>query len=187
MARSRTRRKSRNRHKISSDDVKALERNINHVVEYVNTWQKNELLKLTTENSTKVPVCVRLSNNSYLVGQHAVKYQNNLWKVYDIPCEREYEFGRRASAFIYSLSVQIGRRELAQAILSEEQSVLLYEDQVQRFQYSKNRALNRKDYWNYDYFNSLYTNSQCKLEAAKKRLEKSFNLAKYFKIWKETP
>lgn len=183
MAKSSTRKKSKNKSEITPEHVAQAQQGIEQAIKYINDWKRRELLTMVTTPSKEIPVCVPIKKDTYLIGRMGLKRNGTKWTVIDSIDSAEYQFTKRSTATIYSLCNQTGRMKLAQKILQNESAVIKIAEDVETFKFRKETALRKQDYWRFDHFYIMENSAAYKLEAAKNQLEKSLQLAKYFKIW----
>jgi hypothetical protein len=183
MAKSSTRKKSKNKPQITSEQIAQAELGVEQAIKYINDWKKKELFSLATTPSKDLPICIPIKKDAYLIGRHGLKRHGDKWVIIDSADSVEYLFIRRSTAIIYSLCTQTGRQKLAHKILQHESSVIKITDDVETFKFRKETARRKHDYWRVDHFDIMENCATYKLEAAKNQLEKSLQLAKYFKIW----
>lgn len=184
MAKSLTKRKQR----VKADPATTANVNqaIDAAVDYVKTWKRKELISLATNPPTNaLPVCIPVKKDAYVIGRHGLKKDNSVWTLHTQDFRESYEFVYRSSAVVYSICSQTGRRKLAQEILTSNQEILRLQTRLTEFQYlfDKARRKKDKDYWRLDYYTIMIESAEFAVIDAKNELEKSINLAKYFKIW----
>lgn len=180
MARSYSKRKSKTK-KPPTDVVDLVKTQINNTVEYVRQWQKKELSKLAYNNNN--PICVSVGNNKYIVGRFGIAAHNGIWFSVDTRNDNEHHFAFKTSAVLHALCDLKGMTKLSYEIRKYDNEVLKISNDIHIYQHRMNTALKAGDYWRVDYFTTLRDTAQYKLEESKKRLQKSIDLAKYFKIW----
>jgi hypothetical protein len=183
MAKSSTRKKSKNKPQITSTQIAQAEQGVVQAIKYINDWKRRELLSLATTPSKDIPICIPIKKDAYLIGRLGLKRRGDKWVVIDSVDNAEYLFIKRSTAIIYSLCTQTSRQKLACKILQHESSVIKITDDVETFKFRKETARLKRDYWRVDHFDIMENCATYKLEAAKHQLEKSLQLAKYFKIW----
>ena len=183
MAKSSTRKKSKNKPEITPEQIAQAEQGVEQAIKYINDWKRRELFSLATTPTKELPVCIPINKDAYLIGRLGLKRHGNKWIVIDSTDNAEYLFIKRSTAIIYSLCTQTGRQKLARNILQHESSVIKISEDVETFKFRKETAQRKRDYWRVDHFDIMENSAAHKLEAAKNQLEKSLQLAKYFKIW----
>lgn len=184
MAKSPTKRKQR----VKADPTTEANVNqaINAAVNYVKSWKRNELITLASNPpKNTLPVCIPVKRDAYVIGRHGLKKDNGLWTLHTQDYNESHEFVYRSSAVVYSICSQTGRKKLAQEILNSNQEILRLQRRLQEFQYlfDKARRKKDKDYWRLDHYTIMMESAEFAVIDAKNELEKSINLAKYFKIW----
>jgi len=183
MAKSHTKRKSGIKPDVSPEQVKLLEKGINGAVQYIRDWKRKELVTMLTTKSKAPPVCVAVGKEAYVVGKYGVKRHGDVWQVYNSVSETENYFSCRASAIVYSVCEQTGRFKLARELVSHDDSLLRCKQRVETYNHLKAKAKKKRDYWRFDHYYIMSNTAEFELADAKHLLEKSLNLAKYFKIW----
>jgi hypothetical protein len=179
MAKYYSKRKSRKKKSVDAE-VDLLKKEIDHTVEYIDHWQKRELSLLLLKN---IPILVPLGTNALVVGRFAVKKHDDFWHTMDTRNDKERKFKFKNSAILYALCDLKGHSELADEIFSYDNQVVKLSNDIEIYKYRHDTASKNKDYWRADYFSILCGSSQYKLEDAVRQLQKSINLAKYYKIW----
>lgn len=181
MAKSSTKRKSK--FKANPQQLVELEQSVNQAVKYVDTWKKRELESLLLNGKAAVPVCIPIDKNTFAVGRYGVKKTGNLWVAIDSRDYNEYTFSRRVTAVLYALCQQTGHKKIAKDILNHDDNVIKLTDQLNIFVFHKESAMRKRDYWRHDHYYNMSTDIEFRLAEAKNQLEKSIDLAKYFKVW----
>lgn len=183
MAKSSTKRKSKAKSNLTPERLAEVEQGIAQAVRYIDDWKRREIANLATKQQTDIPICVPIKKDAYLVGKYGVKRVNKIWHVIDSVTEKEEYFSRRSSAVAYALCIQTRHIKLAKEILTHDSDVIRLSEHLDVYKLKANRARSKKDYWRVDHFNILASRAEYQLEDAKNQLEKSMDLAKYFKIW----
>lgn len=181
MARSSTKRKSK--FKANPQQIVELKQSVEQAVRYVDTWKKRELESLVLHKKTAVPVCIPVSKTRFAVGRYGLKKSGNLWTAVDSRDYSEYTFSRRITALLYALCQQTGHKRIANQILQYDSEVIKLSDQLNIFTHHKESAKRKGDHWRHDHYYIMSSDIQFRLEEAKNQLEKSIDLAKYFKVW----
>lgn len=181
MAKQSTRKKSGK--KFPPEQVDEIKQSIQRAVEYVDNWKRNQLINLALAPSKNLPIFVPVRKDAYLIGHFGLKRDNGLWEVCNTYTDETKIFNYRTSAIVYSICSQTGRVKLAQEIAKHDDKILRCKERVELFRLRKESAKKRQDYWRFDYFYIMCNSAEFELEEAKIQLEKTLNLAKYFKIW----
>lgn len=182
MAKSSTKRK----YKIKPvpEQVEQLEHSIKQAVQYINDWQRKELLSIAINKQPgSLPVCVPIKKDAYLVGSFGLKRTGRLWEVTSPSNDKVLHFSRRLSGLVYLLCLQTNYGKLAREILQHDNKVVQLLENIELFKHGLEKSRRKQDWWRYDHFTNLLSNAEFRLEDAKNQLEKSIVLAKYFKIW----
>ena len=169
--------------KKTTPQVQVVQSEIEQTVQYVQRWQRSELSKLLLQNKTPVPVCVEINPNTYIIGRYAIKKLNNLWYSLDSRDESEQKFNSKLSAVLHALCDLRGRKELANEILEYDNRVMKLSTDLAIYKHRRLSSIRKKNFWRSDYFQIREDSTNYQLEEAKKQLQKSINLAKYYKIW----
>ena len=183
MAKYSTSKNRRRKKKLTTEQLQIIEQGITATVEYVNRWKERELFAMALNPTKELPVCVPISKNAYLIGKFGVRKTRQGWVAKDSGNENEFHFCKRANAVVFTLCEQTGHRKIAREIQKHDADITKLTDDLNVYNTRKLSALNKKDYWRYDYFTIKAQSVEFKLEEAKNQLEKSMKLAKYFKIW----
>jgi hypothetical protein len=185
MAKSPTRKKQKA--KLDSKTAVQLDQAINQAVEYVNSWKRKELINIVTGPTPRdsIPVCVPVKKDTYIIGNHGLTKTAGEWRLTEANSAKTYSFVYRSSAVVYSICSQIGKPQLAQDILERNQDIIRLQNRLEEFRYLQDKAKRKKDkdYWRLDYYNIMSESAEFAIVDAKNQLEKSLNLAKYFRIW----
>lgn len=181
MAKRSTRKKSVKR--FPQEKIEEIKQGIDQAVDYIKEWKRTQLLSLAGKSSTKIPVCIPVKKNTYIMGRHGLTKRGQFWEVYDSSDESTKIFSCRPSAVVYSLSTQTKRYKLAKEVAERDERIINIRSRIDLFRARKESARKKQDYWRYDYFDILCNSEEYHLEDAKNQLGKSLNLAKYFKIW----
>lgn len=184
MAKSPTRKKSKTKTVITPEHVAEAQQQVEQAIKYINDWKRQELFNMVKARpSRETPICIPINQNTYLIGQAGLKKTGSRWTIIEGPEGAEHSFTKRSTAIIYTLCKQTGRQKLADKILQHETKVTKVTEDVETFRFRKDSAIRKRDYWRVDYFDIMENCAAYKLESAKNQLEKSLQLAKYFKIW----
>jgi len=185
MAKSPTRKKRKA--KIDSETADQINQAIETAVDYVNKWKRKELINIVTspDKSAGLPVCVPIKKNAYIIGKHGLTKDDNIWRLTEANTNQSHLFVYRSSAVVYSICTQTGKPKLAQDILKCNQDIIRLQTRLEEFKYLSDKAKRKKDkdYWRLDYYTIMTESAEFDIIDAKNQLEKSINLAKYFKIW----
>lgn len=183
MAKSYTKRKSRTRSKKRADpkQVEQINQKIDHAVARVQDWKRKEFARLVENPQGPIPVCYTLTKERMIVGSHGIKKDGAFWHVFDARHGKEFIFSHRSNAVAFSFCSQKGQMSLASDILKFDTKLIKLQDDLSKFQRMMKFAVSKKDYWKYDFYDSMCLNTRYRLEDTKNQLTKSLNLAKYFK------
>lgn len=181
MAKYSTKRKFK--YRASQDEIAVVEQNVNSTVEYVKNWKRKELVNFAFTKTNKIPVVIPIDKDAYIIGRFGLKKENGTWKLSDIIEDQHFNFSKRSSAVLYAVCSQMGQHKIANEIQLYDSDVLRIAHQLEIFNYKLQRAIQKKDSWRTDYFRILSSRANFRLQDAKNQLEKTTNLAKYFKIW----
>lgn len=182
MAKSFTKRKSRT--KAKPEQIAQIEESVFRAVEYVKEWKRREIFNMAfNPKKGELPVCVPIKKDAYLVGQHGIKRVGRIWELTDATSERVLYFTSKSTAIVYSVCYQTRYLKLAQDLKTQDYEVLQLTEDIEQMNYSIARARRKKDWWRVDHFTNLISHAEARLQEARDRLEKTINLAKYFKIW----
>jgi len=184
MAKLSTRKKSKTKHKLPPEQLAQVDHGVTQVVKYINDWKKKELFQLAANPKPgTIPICIPVGKTSYVVGRYGVMKEGAVWAAVNSSNNDRYNFSRRATAIVYTLCEQTGHRKLAQSILHHDANVIKIAEELEAYTYKKECASRKRDYWRVDHFNIMAASAEFRLSDAKNQLEKSIQLAKYFKIW----
>lgn len=158
-----------------------VEESVSRAVEYIGSWKRRELEALATQGKTAIPICIPISKTAFVVGKYGVKKADRTWTVSN--GSDQYEFSSRLTALLYALCKQTNYKKVATDILTHDTIVIKLVDQLNILTYHKQIAKRKKDYWRYDHYYIMISDVEMRLAEAKNQLEKSIDLAKYFKVW----
>lgn len=182
MAKSSTKRKFRV--KPDPTQVEQVKQGVVNAVQYITRWQRQELISLSmNQRPGDLPVCIPVSKDAYVVGNYGLKRVGKFWQVTSSRTERILHFSKRATALIYLLCIQTRYPKLANEILQHETAIIKLLEELDHYNYSLEKSKRKRDWWRVDHFTNLASNIEFKLLEARNQLEKSVDLAKYFKIW----
>lgn len=182
MAKSSTKRKYRT--KPAPEQVEQIETGVDRAVKYIASWQRQELLSLALSQKTgDLPVCVPIKKDTYIVGKCGLKRSGKLWEVTSPYNQESLHFSRKVTALIYLLCVQTKYPKLAKEILHHDREIIRLVEELEYYNYSLEKSKRKQDWWKVDHYTNRSSNVEFKLLEARNQLEKSIDLAKYFKIW----
>lgn len=148
---------------------------------YVGIWAKNETERLLKKEPIIIP-----TKWGYQVGKHTVKQINQGWDVFDCWGTFVNTFSSKKSAVYWCLLEQVGRILQSQKLLVQDTRLSKYTEDYSHYRHSKQKALQRNDFFAVDLCNARLAKTQSQLEDAKNDLEKTLNSAKYLKgIWEK--
>lgn len=173
--------------KLDPETTVQLNTAIDHAVEYVKLWKRQELINIVTNppKTNSLPVCIPIKKDTYVIGNQGLTKSDNVWHLTEANTKKSHLFVHRSSAVVYAICTQIGKPKLAQEILNHNQDLIRLQTKLNEFKYLQDKARRRKDkdYWRLDYYNIMLESVEFDIVDAKIQLEKSLNLAKYFKVW----
>lgn len=181
MAKYFTVKKQKNKSLITKKQVAQIDATINSTVAYIEKWTKKEFLSMVTQTSL-TPICVLVSDSEYLISKFKIKLINGTWVACHLFNSNRYIFSSRSIAVIYVICEHRGYYKLAEEILRHNTSMLNIIEDLKIYSYRKNAAAQKNDSWQFAHYAIMEDSAKYKLEDTKKLLEKSLNLAKYFKI-----
>ena len=182
MAKSPTRKKSKSKRPVDPAQLAEIEQGVKRAVEYIDNWKKRELEQLTLKTKG-TPICIPISKTALVVGRYGIKKEGQNWVTVNSIDSSMHNFSRRATAIVYTLCDQKNQKRLARDILHYDTEVIKITEEIETYSYKKECAKRKRDYWRIDHFDILGSRAEFRLEEAMNQLEKSINLAKYFKIW----
>jgi hypothetical protein len=177
--------KRKHKTKFISEKISAeVKEKINGAVDYVQKWHQDELFNLILHpDPNKLPICVPMGKNSYLIGKYLVKEYKNSWIVFNWNTRKKLLFSQRLVAVIYALCIQTKHIQLSEDIQKIDRDFLRILQRLEQLSYSLNCARRKKNWWKVDHLTNQVVETDYKLKHIKKQLEKTIVLAKYFKIW----
>jgi len=182
MAKSSTKRKQRI--KPDPTQVEQVKQGVVNAVQYITHWQRQELISLSmNQKPGSLPVCIPVGKEAYVVGNYGLRRIGKVWQVTSTRTENKLHFSKRSTALIYLLCSQTKYPKLAAEILQQESTIIKLLEELDHFNYSLDKSKRKRDWWRVDHFTNLASNVEFKLLEARNQLEKSVDLAKYFKIW----
>lgn len=169
---------------MPAEQLAQLEQGVDKAIKYVNEWKKRELFQMAANpKKGNIPICIPVGRTSYVVGQYGVIKEGEVWAAVSSVDNAKYNFSRRSTAMVYALCDQTGHKKLARSILQHDTNVIKITEELNACLHKKECASRKKDYWRVDHFYIMVTSAEFRLVEAKNQLEKSIQLAKYFKIW----
>lgn len=146
---------------------------------YITNWTKTELGKI----QVATPVCVPIKNG-YMVGTYrATQLPNQQWQVLDGNGELVHCFYHKRSAILYCLYMCKSKFMAAGEVLTLDREFTKQDMDLRVYKYNLDRAILRKDYFTVDRLVARIELSTKRREVAEDNLTKTFNRAKYYKIW----
>lgn len=148
--------------------------------EYINAWTKKELNRL--QQNTK-PICVQITDG-YLVGKFTVKkLPTEQWRVIDSGGVLVNDFYHKMGAILYCIQYSSNKLIAARELLLLDREFTKHDSDIRVYRHNISRALATKDYFTYDKLVARLDLSVKKKAVAEDNLKKTFNRAKYYKIW----
>jgi hypothetical protein len=155
---------------------------VNFVVNKISKWTSAELAALALQN--KQPHCIAISDKHYRVGKDTIKQiHETCWRLSND--QIVLDFMHKKSAIFYSLSQQLGKFDLAYSIMNNDQKLAANTADLSIFQIRIKEAVDNKDAWKAQLYLSRKKQAYSNCVAARTQLQKSLNLAKYYKIFKK--
>lgn len=182
MAKYSTLKKSKDKSLAADNRRIYIEKTVNEAVSYVNYWTRKELLSILLDETTTTPLCIKINKLEYMIGKFLVKCVNNFWSVQSIFSKTENIFSNRTVAVIYALCECKKYHKLAQEILKHDTDIIRISEELTLYMHLGKSAKIKHDSWRVDHYSIMESSVRYKLEDAKRHLEKSLHLAKYFKI-----
>jgi len=107
---------------------------------------------------------------------------NDYWSVQGIFSNTHYVFSSRTVAVIYALCECKKYSKLALEILKHDTNIIKLSEELTFYTHRIHAAKIKRDSWKIDHYSIMESSVKYKLKDAITHLEKSLNLAKYFKI-----
>lgn len=177
-----TTKKSKTKKKKAPINLKPTEVSVlsNLATEYISQWTKAELQKL---QQSPAPLCIPI-NNGYLIGKYTVQQlPTQQWQVRDQHGEILHSFYHKLGAVFYAVYQSKNHLVAAQQLLALDREFTKHDNDIRIYKHTINRANLAKDYFTIDRVTSRLDISTKKREIAEDNLTKTFNRAKYYKIW----
>lgn len=150
------------------------------VINKVKRWTDTELRDISFKKGK--PQVVAISNTSFRVGKYTVRRLNDMeWEVNT--GDKLLGFTLKTSAIFYSLSIQLGKFELADSIQFNDSKLAERTMDFERYQKLIKLAQAQRDGWKSQLYFSRKKQAQSQYLIAKNQLHKTLRLAKYIKIW----
>lgn len=175
MAKSRTRKKSKNR------TPPAVTKQITNIAtEYITQWTKRELGKIQTQSNT---ICVP-TKNGYLVGLYRIQINpNKTCDVLDHNQEFVHTFENKISAVLYAIHTIKKQYYQADQILYWDREINKNYTDIRSLRRAMEVAVKRKDFASVDIRQSRLEIAESKLNLAREHISKIHKTAKYNKVW----
>lgn len=175
MAKSRTRKKSKNR------TPPAVTKQITNIAtDYITQWTRRELGKIQTQAST---ICVP-TKNGYLVGLYRIQINpNKTCDVLDHNQEFVHRFENKVSAVLYAIHTIKKQYYQADQILYWDREINKCYTDSQSLRRAIEVAVKRKDFASVDIRQSRLEVAETRLNLAREHISKIHKTAKYNKVW----
>jgi hypothetical protein len=148
-------------------------------VEKIRRFTETELAKIS---QGPLPYCYQLGADTLIVGPHKiVRLDEKCWRIFK-GSEQIFDFFSRKDAIFYCIAVHKNKYDLATDIQISDNLMGMLEFEAIRYRYRYKQAIEQNDSWNEALFSNKYNETMLRLEAVKKQLKKSLNLAKYIKV-----
>ncbi len=148
---------------------------------YVVTWTKSEAERLFSKELVIIE-----TDQGYRVGRYHIKNLGASWAVYDQWEACVGYFTCKRSAVTWSLLFQTGKLTASRTLLKEDNLVNKLIQDTTYYNFRKQRAIKRGDYFKADLCEARLTGITGLLSRAKDDLEKTLNSTKYLKgIWEK--
>jgi hypothetical protein len=148
--------------------------------QYISQWTKTELQKL---QQLPTPVCIPISNG-YIIGKYTVRRMpTQQWEVADNHNDILHTFYHKLGAVFYAIYQSKNQLGAAQDLLAYDREFTKHDNDIRVYKYTIDRAKLQKDYFTVDRVTARMEISLKKREFAEDNLTKTFNRAKYYKIW----
>lgn len=185
MAKLRTQKKSRIEQTAIPGSANLAEELVNVASLYITKWKRQELeLLLTNRDNNKLPVCIPINDQGYVVGIHVIKkIATNIWHLFNRNSTLLHIFDSKLTAVAYSLCIQRSHPQLAKRLLTCDGVINNCQQKLESYQCSIRSARLKRDFWRLDLFTILAEAIEFQLEDANTDLQEILRLTKHFRIW----
>lgn len=161
-----------------------IEQAVQAAVRQVRIWTRRELQALLdqTQHQRQKPIIFPLGKHGFLVGNYAIRRQQDYWCMIYRYNDQELEFTDQESAIMYAVLQQIGRRELADQLLQYDQTCSRLSQEIERFRLRYQQAGRRRNYQQKDLYQFRHDQAQMQLRHSRDLLEKTLKMAKYYNL-----
>ena len=148
---------------------------------YLKDWTTRELKNIVLKE--KIPVCIPIGDHGFLVGRYRVENVNgDCWRVLDNNHDEVHNFCRKLSAIYYCVASELKLYQLAQQLLTSDNTVSKLELDNDYFNHTIKVSLKKQDYFRADVAKLRQIHTVYELKPALEELQKTINIAKYLKV-----
>jgi hypothetical protein len=154
---------------------------INLAIDRVDKWAWKELNVI--RHSGDIPLCIPMSPNSWAVGSYEIVARGPVSFSVKQTDELIYTFYSKQAAIFYCVFSRLHYYKMADKLLSSDQKVSKYYNDSEFYNKKLKSRKIIKDEFKHQLYYSRYLESKSLLNLSLSDLEKTLNLAKYYKIW----
>ncbi len=137
-------------------------------------------LERRTFTFRKLPLCLKINTDKYIVGRYKVINTDNGWVVTDI--NSTVVLNNYTNAMLYCVCMQTKNEEEALDIARLDKHVAVLKLDNLAFKARLTAAMQTQDQWKQDLYTARYLQTSALIQVVSKELEKKINLAKYYKL-----
>jgi len=154
---------------------------VNLAIERVDTWARKELNQIRHRGD--VPFCIPLTPTSWAVGSYEIHLKGPA--SYQVFRDNKliHNFYSKQAAVFYTVFAKLHYYNMADKLLSRDQKVGKFYDDMQFYKKKIGQEKIIKDNFKYQLYNSRHEEAKNLYNLSLSELEKTLNLAKYYKIW----
>lgn len=154
---------------------------VNLAIDRVDKWARKELEII--RHSKDIPFCIPLTPNKWAVGSFEIHHQSPTAFVVIQGDNLIHTFYSKQAAIFYTVFSKLHYYKMADKLLSKDQKVgKCYNDLEFYSKKLKNHKVSKNDF-KYQLYYSRYLEAKSLFNLSIEDLEKTLNLAKYYKIW----
>jgi hypothetical protein len=167
---------------VESNIERKLNNRVDSALDYISIWAKQRLDEWRAD--ARSPVITKISNG-FQIGYVKVIKQNDRWISSSISSDDHSVYINKNVAVIHTLFEFTGHRRIADDILRHNDRICKLTDDLVHYRNGKSRALKKDNYDLADVIDARINLAQSQIDSSWFQLQKTLELTKYIKIWKD--
>jgi len=154
---------------------------VNLAITKLDKWTRKELNVI--RHSGEVPFCIPIAPNSWAVGSYEIKQKGptNFYVYQDN--KLIHNFYSKQAAIFYAVFTNLHYYNMADKLLTKDQKVGKFYNDLEFYRKKLNQDRILNDGFKCQLYYSRYEEAKSLFKLSLTELEKTLNLAKYYKIW----